>query len=322
MSRRLNTNARARQPQTATTRAPHIKLTFDRKLGQKTGAKKTLSSTKKPTRKRKTTSISDVESTTSEEISESDLDEESEQADDESDELEEPEVLAPSHHTSLRGGPGPQYDQEPDNLSEAGEWEGFPEPDLNDDVNVELVVDEEFERKLFDSDDDLVYERVNEVSDSEPEHDDATLEQAETKALEAEFADDLMSHFANQIDGMSAYGFGDDSDDASILLPFSSDDEGYDFQDRHVHFQEQHPVGVTNAFSMLADSPTMTRALLPSAIPNVLGEAGPSQQSADDVEDDDYDCMCFAKRSLLTAMLTCKQPMLLKSSTRLLRFGS
>lgn len=288
MSQRINTNARGRQSQTAASRGPQIRLTFGGKSGTKNGAKK-ATTIPKSTKKRKASSMSDVESTTSGGVSaeeaEEDLEEESDDADDES---EDPEVPAPSHYTSLRGGAGPyQYDQEPDNLSEAGEWAGFPEPESAD-VNVDLVVDEDFERRLFDSDDDLVYERVNEVSDSDNDDDEA-IERAETELLAAEFDDGLTSHFANQIDGMSAYGFGDDSEEeGSMVFPFSSGDEANEAHDRHVHFEE-HPVGVAHAFAALGDSPTMTRALLPSALPDTYDDA--AQEEADEAEDHDYDCM-------------------------------
>lgn len=286
MSRRLNSNARSRQPQLSSAKSSQLKLTFGRRYGQKTGGKTSLVP-KNNARKRKATSISDVESTESDVSLESDLDDESEDADDESD---DPEVEAPSRYSSIRNGAGPQYDQDSDNLSEAGDWEGFPEEDVEVEAETDLVVDEDFEKKLFDSDDDLVYERVNDVSDSDPEYDDAALQEVETKALEAEFGDDLTSHFANQIDGMSAYGFGDNSDDASVHWAFSSSDEAHDLTDRHVHFQEHPTVGVTNAFNMLADSPTMSRALLPSAFPDFEGEPGSNQNKSDDVEADDYDC--------------------------------
>lgn len=215
---------------------------------------------------------------------ESEADEESDEADDES---EDAEVDAPSRFTPFRTEAGPfLLPTEVDN----GEWAGFPEADLPElpSGGGGMFDVQDFEKSLFESDDDQVYERVNEVSDSDSEDDEA-IQRAETEALTAEFAEDLTSHFANQIDGMSAYGFGSDSEEGgSILMPFSSGDEANASQHRRVHFEEQDPVGIASAFAALADSPTMTRALLPSALPD-----------DDDVVDndaaakeDDYDSMC------------------------------
>lgn len=287
-------NARGKQGP-STGRMPQIRLTFGGKSGRKNGAREitTLAKTTKK-KKKKPVVYSDDESTTSGGFSDDDFneaDEESEEADDES---EDPEADAPSHLTTLRGGPGlPESEDDLVEKPDNGEWAGFPEP-KPDDVQIELFEDVDMgdiEKQLFDSDDDdVVYERVNEVSDSDD--DDEAIQRTETELLTAEFNEDLTSHFANQIEGMSAYGFGSDSEDEeSICFPFSDSDEANEPTSRRVHFEED-TVGIANAFAALADSPTMTRALLPSALPDSEGIGLGDDAPQDDA--DDYDSMYCA----------------------------
>jgi hypothetical protein len=90
---------------------------------------------------------------------------------------------------------------------------------------------------------------------------------------------------------MSAYGFGDDSD-ATAQNPPSS--QGSDSADevgptRHVHFN----VDPARAFNpSLSESPTFSRALLPSALPDsaALGVVKVEARSNNN-SDEDYDCM-------------------------------
>jgi len=281
-------------------RGPQIKLTLGGKTGKKNGAQKTTT-VRNSKKKSRLSSFSEAESTTSGDKSdgESDMDEASEEADDES---EDPEADALSHLAKLPCGAGPTpSNQESAGFPELGEWAGFPDlPDTKDPYDIE----QDLEKTIFDSDDDLVYERVNEVSESENEN-DADLERAEEALLTAEFDEERTSHFANQIDGMSAYGFGDDSEDeeeGSIFFPFSSSDEANEAHERRVHFQEQmsfieqQEVGMPHAFTVLGHSPTMTRSLLPSAmLPSGLTL---SNENSDEEEEqhhgepaeDDYDC--------------------------------
>lgn len=292
MSRRVNANTRGRAAQ----RAPKLKLSFGGKSGQKNGSRE-VTNIARTTKKRKLARYSDTESTTSGGVSaddeDDDEDDESEEADDES---EDPEVDAPSRFTPMRSEAGlPPFERNTKVTVDPGEWTGFPEPD--DDMNVELFDVEDIEKKLFDSDDDVVYEQVNEVSDSD--EDDHAVEKAETELLAAEFNEDWTSHFANQIDGMSAYGFGDDSEEegSDHYFPFSSGDEANETRNRHVHFEEQHPIGMASAFAALADSPTMTRALLPSAMPVASDDLTHDEDAQDDAEHD-YDCMYCVRLGL------------------------
>lgn len=279
MSRRTN-NSRSNAPSTG--RMPQIRLTFGGKSGRKHGAREITTLAKTTKKKKKPVVYSDDDDSTSgfSDDGFNEVDEESEEADDES---EDPETDAPTHITTLRNGSGlPESEdlvEKPDN----GEWSGFPEP-KPDNVQIELFENVDIgdiEKQLFDSDnDDMVYERVNEVSDSDD--DDDAIERQETELLTAEFNEDMTSHFANQIEGMSAYGFGSDSDEESVCFPFSSSDEANETTGRRVHFEED-TVGLANAFAVLADSPTMTRALLPSALPD--------SQDAEEPNADDYDSM-------------------------------
>ena len=323
MSRRMNASARGRHGNNAN-RVPSIKLTFGGKSGRKNGSREITTLTKPTKKKRKAVSPSDEEdSTSSGGFSDADFDEaddESEEADDES---EDPEIDAPSHHPILRHGSGlPESDEDLTERSDDGEWSGFPEPNP-DDVQIELFKDVDLgdiEKKLFDSDDDdMVYERVNEVSDSDD--DDEAIQRAETDMLTAEFNEDLTSHFANQIEGMSAYGFGSGSDEEeSVCFPFSDSDEINESTNRRVHFEEEYPVGIANAFAALADSPTMTRALLPSALPdNDLFDADGKPQTHNG-EDPDYDSTYHDFRLLYLTNPT--QPMQLKNLPNLHKHGN
>lgn len=300
MSRRLNPNPRGRVSQITGTRGPQLKLTFGGKTGRKNGATEITTLKKKYMKRKAAADDSDTDSPTSgDESSDNDESEAEGESDEADDESEDAEVDAPSRFTSFRAEAGPfLLPNELDN----GEWDGFPEADLPElpSEGRSMFDVHDFERSLFESDDDQVYERVNDVSDSDSDNDEA-IQRAETEALTAEFAEDLTSHFANQIDGMSAYGFGSDSEEeGSILMPFSSGDEAKGSQQRRVHFEEQDPVGIASAFAALADSPTMTRALLPSALPDIHDSV--VDRDADDAsKDDDYDSMCF--RTLGCVML-------------------
>lgn len=281
------------------------------KSSQRGGRKRGFAS-KKTIRHSLPPTISDAESTSSGDVSDdADYDEQTDDADDESEESEEPEVEFPSHLASLRGGTGP-----PDNthslyhLPEPDTWTGF--PDSDQESFPDWLNDEELRKTLFDSDDDdQVYERVNEVSDSDND-DDEDVERAEAAFYEAQLQDEFnspwASHFANQIDGMSAYGFGDgDSSEEINVFAFSGSDDLNDSQARRVHFEEHQSPALEKAMAVLADSPTISRSLLPAALQYGEANATTDHDDKDENQEDDYDCM-----SLLCDchyMLTCKQPM-------------
>lgn len=255
-------------------------------------SKKTLKHTQPP-------SISDAESSSGGDDSDDlNFDDQTDDADDESEEIEEPEVDFPSHFAALRGGTGSlDDDQQPfDHVSEPDTWTGF--PDTVDQNYPDWLDDEEIKKTLFDSDDDQVYEKVNEVSDSDNEEDEEALERAEAAFYESQLQDEFnnpwASHFANQIDGMSAYGFGDeDTDEGSNVFAFSGSDDLNDSQARRVHFEERPSPALEKAMAVLADSPTISRSLLPAALQ--YGDDTVAHDDDDNDENqDDYDCMFHA----------------------------
>lgn len=284
--------SRGKQKQASNTRAPLLKLKLGATSSNKGNGRQKFAS-KKTIRPRPPPSISDAESTSSGDISDDpDFEDQTDDADDESEEIEDPGVDFPSHLVSLRGAAGlPDTQQSFDNVSEPDTWTGFPDSDQNYPTWLD---DEEIKKTIFDSDDDQVYEKVNEVSDSDNDDEEA-LERAEAEFIEAQLQDEFnnpwASHFANQIDGMSAYGFGsDDSDEESNVFAFSGSDDLNDSQARRVHFEERSSPDLEKAMAVLADSPTISRSLLPAALQYGHDE-GHAQHDDDDLKEDDYDCM-------------------------------
>lgn len=255
--------------------------------------------------RRKTASVSDVESTSSGGVSlDDDFDADSENVDEESDEADEPDVVSPSRFTRLRGGTGPKYDEDSDNLSDDS-WDGFPEtalgPVQSTTHQLAPAIGQSSQPSVnmstFLSDDDDMYEGVNQISESEPE-DDAKIEKRETSMIIRELSPliidtDMTSHFANQIDGMSEYGFGSDSE-ASIGL-FTESEDLFEAASRsiHVRFEEPSALEMEDRMQALVDSPTMTRALLPSALPVTVEQTG--AYASEDDEDDDYDSVYITR---------------------------
>ena len=292
MPRKINTQSRGKQPQMKH-KKPQIKLTF----GGKTGLKNcvpTISTVNKGT-KRRQASYSDSESTSDGDISGLDEDDESEDADDESD---DPEALALLPSVSMHSGAGLLSDLD-DTDTDLDEWLGFPEvPEASQTTSRPGSSWDDIDSRLFRSDDDYDYEKVNEIGDDDEDTLEA-IEASEEAHILTNF-DGVTSHFANQIDGMSEYGFGsgdegvDDDDTNSVLLTWSSGDEAKHTLDRHVRFEDhmgasQHQqVGVTDSFSTFDHSPAMARALLPSALPDKGDEEDDKTASTHD----DYDCTC------------------------------
>lgn len=281
------------------------------KLGQtRLKARKSIAVSRRA--RKKTASVSDVESTSSGGVSlDEDFDADSENLDEESDDADEPDVISPSRFTRLRGETGPKYDEDSDNLSDDS-WDGFPETALSSlqstthqPATVTTIIGQSSQLNVnvstFLSDDDDMYEGVNQISESEPE-DDATIEKRETSMIIRElsplvFDTDMTSHFANQIDGMSEYGFGSDSE-ASVGL-FTESEDLFEAASRsvQVRFEEPSALGMEDRMQALVNSPTMTRALLPSALPVVVRQArtfASDEDDDDDDDDDDYDSVYIA----------------------------
>jgi len=174
---------------------------------------------------------------------EADNDEDDDDDDDEDDEDndEEPEFFAPSHARSLH---------------QTGR----------------KISPLQYENELFagsDEDDDDVYEAVNDISDSE----DGAPEELEEQ-IEAFDEQDILHEFLDDIDGLSAVGYGGDLDPLETLTAFS-DESGSSMEAtsrRRVHFPED----VEQRKNVLSASlsPLLTRALLPSALPDDAGVTG------------------------------------------------
>ena len=236
---------------------------------------------------------------TASDSSDGDLDgEDASDEDSQSEDDEEPEVMAPSRTTFV--GEAGQFD----NVSIAGSVDSMfgdydyqnplEDPDLSPDENLKR-----FEEQVFansDDDDDEVYRAVDEISDS----DDDDVDQYEEQQLLAALTDDDIPNeefYLNQIDGLSAYGFGDESD-GTVQFPPSSrgSDAGAVTEpvpERHVRFDMES----AHTFHLqLSSSPTISRALLPSALPehgNVYGGPAsvPIEALDDSASEDSYDCM-------------------------------
>lgn len=162
------------------------------------------------------------------------------------------------------------------------------DPNLSPDENMRR-----FEQKVFaDSEDenDDFYRAVDDISDSDEEN----VDQHEEQQIIANLTDDDIGDYLNQIDGMSAFGFGDESDGTARFPPSSPGSENAAddaVQARHVHFDVDHAQSLRMA---LSESPTISRALLPSAMSeNIFGEppSASLQQTKGPPSEDTYDCM-------------------------------
>lgn len=166
----------------------------------------------------------------------------------------------------------------------------------------------------IDDDDDDIYRAVDDISDEDEQNDEifqltgddansaATLfvEQpgSPSSPLDPEHEAD---YILGQVDGLSAYGFGDDLDTGDGSGEFSAPSEAGDvtaLPERHVHFSSE--VERLNAYGK-STSPSLTRALLPSAISfedeNRVYALDTTQQTARHnaslAADDPYDSMFF-----------------------------
>lgn len=237
---------------------------------------------------------------TASDSSSGDLDgEDASDEDSSSEDDEEPAVMAPSREPLVRE-VGPL-----DNASLAGSVDSMfgdhnayyttnDDPDLSPDENLKRFEDQIFTNS--DDDDDEAYRGVDEISDS----DDDDVDRYEEQQLIAALSDDDIpdeEFYLNQIDGLSAYGFGDESDGT---VPFPPSSRGSDtgpvpeaVHERHVRFD----MDSAHTFQLqLSSSPTISRALLPSALPdngNVFGgpASAPIEAHHDTTSEDSYDCM-------------------------------
>jgi hypothetical protein len=197
-------------------------------------------------------------------------DEDSEEDADNEDDL--PAVKAPPRSGRMNGA-GRKLQNKPDNVSVAGSDSMFGDFDdyYEDDEDPNVSPEENrkrFEQKVFadsDEDDNDVYEAVDDISDSDDDLDEHRIQQQELLVMlpEEELSD---TDFLNQIDGLSAYGFGDDSEGSIYRFPSSQsgDSATEAVAERRVHFAADTDPTI---FMRMSESPTITRALLPSALP-------------------------------------------------------
>lgn len=216
---------------------------------------------------RKTTESGTENESSDDEIADDEDDEASDEDDDGDDESDQPAAFAPS-----RGHRNPSN-------RKAGRLAEYRRMFLSEDP---ILYEDPYD--LFrgpveeDDEDDDVYRAVDDISDEDEQNDEIfQLNDAEvgTASLLREQSGSPFSlpdpeHEADfildQVDGLSAYGFGDDLDTGDGSGEFSAPSEDGDvatLPKRHVHFNSD--VEHMNAYGK-SSSPSLTRALLPSAM--------------------------------------------------------
>jgi hypothetical protein len=231
--------------------------------------------TRKPVAKRKRRdSTSEEESTSGYDVDSVDdgADEDSEEDADDEDDI--PAVKAPSRSRELNAA-GRKYKKavrDDASLADSESMFGDFDEALDHDEDPNLSPEENrkrFEQKIFaESDDDNdVYQAVDEISDSDDDNlNNDFIEQQDFFAMfpDAQLSD---TDFVNQIDGMTDCGFGNESDSSFNHGPSSPEDtKDVDATPvRHVHFAAE---AAPSSSLRMSASPTITRALLPSALPN------------------------------------------------------
>ncbi|KAL2400427.1 hypothetical protein ABEF95_006325 [Exophiala dermatitidis] len=255
--------------------------------------------------------LSSLESDTADDASGEDSDEDS---DDEDDDL--PAVPAPSRSRSLNGTGRSIRSMSRSGFSIAGSTDsmfgdfGALYQEEGDDPNVSPEENRKrFETHIFaesDDDNDEVYQAVDDISDSEDELDVRRIEEQEILAMLSEEENTDADLLLNQIDGLSAYGFGDDSDaSGGSIYRFPSSqgsDSGVDATtERRVHFAMDND---RSLFLRMSESPTMTRGLLPSALQEAaLANSMAERRSiglVDDLDDSDLTDDCLPEGALET----------------------
>ncbi|EXJ67539.1 uncharacterized protein A1O5_09552 [Cladophialophora psammophila CBS 110553] len=311
MSRLYTRNSRGRQPMLGSIKISkskeHPNDTYEPKPKRGKAVRKYTVTKKSPGKRKRADSpaeegddLSDYGSETAGDAS----DEDSEDEADDEDDL--PAVKAPSRSRRLNGAGLKHQSIVPDNVSLAsssdsmfGDFEDYYEDDEDPTLSPEENR-KRFEEKVFaESDDDNdVYQAVDDISDSD---DEVEGQQQELLAMLSEEGQSDADFLLNQIDGLSAYGFGDESEGSIYRFASSqgSDSATETAPERRVHF-------VTDAdptiYFPMSESPTITRALLPSALP----DSGFSRHGADrrvvglvdDLDDSDLTDDCLPEEAL------------------------
>ena len=154
-----------------------------------------------------------------------------------------------------------------------------------------------------DEDDDDLYGEVDDISDEDEPADDpfssAVVDYTAGNFLPGHTGspftpEDEAELILGQVDGLSNYGFGNDIESDEVSEEFSvpsEDGNAFASTERHVHFGSD--IEPLNAYGPLA-SPSLTRALLPSALPLEDHTAHRHfKQTASGTYDDPYDSMCW-----------------------------
>ncbi|KIW23364.1 uncharacterized protein PV07_11571 [Cladophialophora immunda] len=315
MSRLYTRNSRGRQPMLGSTiklskSKEHPNDTYQPKQKRGRPARK-YTVTKKSTGKRKkadsSASEGDLSSAYGSETADDASDEDSEDEADDEDDL--PAVKAPSRSRRLNGA-GPKYQSiSRDNMSLAsssdsmfGDFEDYYEDDEDPNLSPEENR-KRFEDKVFaDSDDDNdLYQAVDDISDSDDDGDGDQLQEQELLAMLSEEGQSDADFLLNQIDGLSAYGFGDESEGSIYRFPSSqgSDSATETAPERRVHFATDADPTI---FLRMSESPTITRALLPSALPDIgFSHRGADRRVGglvDDLDDSDLTDDCLPDEAL------------------------
>ena len=226
-----------------------------------------------------------------------------EQSDGDDDQDDQPAPLAPSLH-GIHAGPGLEIDTEYSVGDRATRVDSpmfeLAPSDSEDDDGVDLEDDgledglsAEAAAALFaNSDDDEIYEGVNDVSDSEEEQ-ELKVRHHEEQHILTVIADSEVDEMdlLNQIEGMSDCGFGDEAEDAVAYYSSSQDStSAQEATGRRVRFQiddfARHRSG-------LSQSPILSRGLLPSALSPTRGffeDASGYAQAESSSEDEWHDC--------------------------------
>ncbi|KIX03011.1 uncharacterized protein Z518_06561 [Rhinocladiella mackenziei CBS 650.93] len=318
MSRLYTHNSQGRQPMLGS--PPRLSKskeyshdTFHGPTGKKNKTHRRHAFTHKLAGKRKradrSASEEEISSTAGSETADDASDEDSDESDDDDDE-DLPAVTTPSRSRSLNGaGPKPQSTPR-DNVSIAGsldsmfgEYEDYYEDDEDPNFSPEENR-KRFESKVFaesDNENDDIYQAVDDISDFDDDLDDNRIEEHELLAMLSEEDHSDADFLLNQIDGLSAYGFGDESDVSIHRFPSSqaSDSTAETGPERRVHFAVE---GDRSLYMRMSESPTITRALLPSALP----DSGFSNHDAerrtgglvDDLDDSDLTDDCLPEEAL------------------------
>jgi hypothetical protein len=179
-----------------------------------------------------------------------------------------------------------------------------------------------------DEDEDDFYRAVDDISDEDEQNDelfqaggtDAALFLDQSASLSLPDPDHETDFILDRVDGLSAYGFGDDLDTGDGSGEFSAPSEDGDLTtvaERHVHFGSD--VEQMNAYGKCS-SPSLTRALLPSALPyeeenhifalNTNYQTSKHEVSA--VAEDAYDSMYLELDNILSLLILSWQVMLPK----------